>query len=340
MKTSRRSFVKATVASAGAAALTLPAAAPVQALPAARFTTEPDLPRGLVLGTIARGDGWGLAVRTPKGVLDVAGARQDMDARVPRSIDELFSHGGAAKLPRFVEAALDSPRMDRHFLAESQVEFGPCVTDPEKIICVGLNYRKHAQEVGQQPPATPMLFNKYNNALMGHRGSLPLPVDVARAFDYEVELVIVMGRTAHRVSAQDALSYVAGYCTGNDMSARDLQRKTSQFMLGKSCDRFAPVGPWLVSADLVSDPNALPIWCEVNGERRQDSSTQDMIFGCAELVSYISQHMTLRPGDLIFTGTPEGVIAGRKPDQQVWLKPGDRIRCAVGELGVLEYTLA
>jgi 2-keto-4-pentenoate hydratase/2-oxohepta-3-ene-1,7-dioic acid hydratase in catechol pathway len=335
MKPSRRTFMQTAAVSAGAAAVGLPPASPVHARPA----NDPDLPRGLTLGTIARRGGWGLAVRTPKGVLDVAGASEDMDVRVPRSMQELLSEGGGANLPRFVQAALASPRMDRHFIAESQVEFGPCVTHPEKIICVGLNYRKHAQEIGQQPPATPMLFNKYNNALMGHRGSLPLPVGVAHDFDYEVELVIVIGRTARNVSRQDALSYVAGYCTGNDMTARDLQRKTSQFMLGKTCDRFAPVGPWLVSADQVPDPNALRLWCEVNGERRQDSTTQDMVFDCAQLVSYASQHMTLRPGDLIFTGTPEGVIAGRKPEQQVWLKQGDRIRCGVGELGVLEFTL-
>jgi 2-keto-4-pentenoate hydratase/2-oxohepta-3-ene-1,7-dioic acid hydratase in catechol pathway len=124
------------------------------------------------------------------------------------------------------------------------------------------------------------------------------------------------------------------------MSARDLQRKTSQFMLGKTCDRFAPIGPWLVSADQVPDPNALDLWCEVNGGRRQSSNTRDMIFSCAELVSYASQHMTLKPGDIMFTGTPEGVIAGHKPDRQVWLKAGDRIRCGVEPLGTLEFTLA
>ncbi|HXV06831.1 MAG TPA: fumarylacetoacetate hydrolase family protein [Burkholderiales bacterium] len=337
MKTSRRNFLK--TASAAAAGAPLLAARHAPARAAAR-EGDPDLPRGLTLATIRRHNQWRLAVRTRRGLLDVAAAREDMDIDAPTSIDELFARGGGNALTRLAEAAVASERAGRWFLREDEAEFGPCVTNPEKILCVGLNYWKHAQEMGAQPPGTPMLFNKYNNALMGHRGVLRLPTKVARAFDYEVELVVVIGRSARDIGAQQALSYVAGYCTGNDMSARDLQRKTSQFMLGKTCDGFAPIGPWLVGADQVPDPNALDLWCEVNGERRQSSNTRDMVFSCAELVSYASQHMTLKPGDIIFTGTPEGVIAGRKPEQQAWLKPGDRIRCGIEPLGALEFTLA
>lgn len=337
MKSSRRHFLKTASAAAAGAPLLGASAAPARA---AEHGGDPDLPRGLTLATIRRRNQWRLAVRTQRGLLDVAAAHETMDIDVPLSMDELFTRGGGNALMRLTEAAVASTGAGAWFLREDEAEFGPCVTNPEKILCVGLNYWKHAQEMGAQPPGTPMLFNKYNNALMGHRGTLPLPTKVARAFDYEVELVIVIGRTARDVGPDRALSYVAGYCTGNDMSARDLQRKTSQFMLGKTCDRFAPIGPWLVSADLVPDPNALDLWCEVNGERRQSSNTRDMIFSCAELVSYASQHMTLKPGDIVFTGTPEGVIAGRKPERQVWLKAGDRIRCGVEPLGVLEFNLA
>jgi 2-keto-4-pentenoate hydratase/2-oxohepta-3-ene-1,7-dioic acid hydratase in catechol pathway len=167
-----------------------------------------------------------------------------------------------------------------------------------------------------------------------------LPTRVAKEFDYEVELVIVIGRTARDVSESSALSYVAGYCTGNDVTARDLQRKSSQFMLGKTPDDFAPLGPWLVTADQIPNPNSLEIWCDVNGERRQSSNTADMVFNCAQLVSYCSQHMTLEPGDIIYTGTPEGVIAGMPEGKRAWLKPGDRISCAIEKLGELKFTFA
>jgi 2-keto-4-pentenoate hydratase/2-oxohepta-3-ene-1,7-dioic acid hydratase in catechol pathway len=341
MRRSRRAFLKTAGMSAGAAVAGPALLVGAQSNVAQAATgADPDLPRGLMLATIRRNNKWRLGLRTERGVLDVAAAGESMDIEVPGSLDELFAHGGGGKLMQLADAAARGGAPQRYLLKDSEVEFGPCVTNPEKIICVGLNYWKHAQEVGAQPPGTPMLFNKYNNSLMGHRGTLTLPTRVAKAFDYEVELVIVMGRTARNIGKEEALSYVAGYCTGNDMSARDLQRKTSQFMLGKTCDGFAPIGPWLVTADQVPDPNALDLWCEVNGERRQSSNTKDMIFDCRELVSYISQHMTLEPGAIIFTGTPEGVIAGYKPEQQVWLKPGDRIRCGVGDLGVLEYALA
>jgi 2-keto-4-pentenoate hydratase/2-oxohepta-3-ene-1,7-dioic acid hydratase in catechol pathway len=231
-------------------------------------------------------------------------------------------------------------RMRRHFLVQAQVRFGPALLNPEKILMVGLNYRKHAAELGQPLPRTPLLFNKYNNTLMGHGGLLHLPSSVASQFDHEVELVVVIGRRASHVTEQDALSYVGGYCTGNDFSARDLQRVTSQFMLGKTCDGFAPLGPWLVTADLVSNPNALDLWCDVNGERRQASNTSDMVFNCAQLVSYVSRHMTLQPGDILYTGTPEGVIAGRPEGERVWLKAGDVVACGVQGLGELRVTLA
>ena len=188
-------------------------------------------------------------------------------------------------------------------------------------------------------PTQPILFNKYNTALNGHRGIIKVSQEPAEQFDYEVELVIVMGRVARNVSEADALSHVFGYCTGNDFTARDLQRVSSQWMLGKSLDGFAPIGPYLVTADQVPDPNRLKLECRVNGEVRQSSNTADMVFNCASLISYISKHFTLRPGDIIFTGTPEGVISGYPKDKQVWLKAGDRLTSTLEGLGELQFSL-
>jgi 2-keto-4-pentenoate hydratase/2-oxohepta-3-ene-1,7-dioic acid hydratase in catechol pathway len=166
-----------------------------------------------------------------------------------------------------------------------------------------------------------------------------LPVDLATQYDYEVELVIVIGRTAKRVSEAEALSHVAGYATGNDFTARDLQNgRGGQWMVGKALDGFAPIGPYLVTADQV-DPDNLTIECRVNGETRQSSSTSDFIFGTRQMVSYISQYFTLKPGDLIFTGTPAGVIQGMAPERRQWLKPGDAVACSVQGLGELAFTL-
>jgi 2-keto-4-pentenoate hydratase/2-oxohepta-3-ene-1,7-dioic acid hydratase in catechol pathway len=298
------------------------------------------LPAGMALCTLQRGGEWGLGVKTRRGILDIEAASDHFDIDdVPDTLDELLQEGGAEKVEEVVEKALESKGARRFFLREDEVIFGPAVTNPEKIIMVGLNYRRHAAEMKAKLPELPMLFNKFNNALSGHGRPVPLPKKVASEFDYEVELVIVIGRTAKDVSETDALSYVAGYCTGNDLSARDLQRKSSQFMLGKTPDGFAPLGPWLVTADQVPDPNKLDIWCEVNGERRQSSNTSDMVFNCAQLVSYCSRHMTLRPGDLIYTGTPEGVIAGMPEGKRAWLKTGDRVRCGIEKLGELAFEL-
>ena len=229
------------------------------------------------------------------------------------------------------------------FVAEKDAQFAPCILAPQKIIMLGFNYRRHAMEVGVPVPRAPVLFNKFNNALSGHGTTIHLPVKVAKKFDYEIELQVIIGKTAHEVSEADALGYVFGYATGNDFSARDLQfrdGKASQFMLGKTSDGFMPVGPYLVGADLVGDPQKLAVECRVNDEQRQSSNTSDMIFTVAQIVSYCSQVFTLQPGDLISTGTPEGVITGKPEDKQVWLKAGDKIACSVEKLGELRFDLA
>jgi 2-keto-4-pentenoate hydratase/2-oxohepta-3-ene-1,7-dioic acid hydratase in catechol pathway len=188
-------------------------------------------------------------------------------------------------------------------------------------------------------PKQPVLFNKFNNTLNKHRGSIKLPVDVAKNFDHEVELVIVIGKEARSLGEADALSCVAGYATGNDFTARDLQLDTGgQWMVGKTPDQFAPLGPYLVTADQI-DPDNLKIECRVNGETRQASNTNDFIFNSRQMVSYISRHLTLKPGDIIFTGTPEGVIQGKAPEKRVWLKAGDKVACSVERLGELAFDL-
>ena len=178
-----------------------------------------------------------------------------------------------------------------------------------------------------QAPKQPILFNKYNNTLAPHNTTIKLPPnDVAFKFDYETELLIVIGKTARNVSEADAPNYIAGYCTSNDFSARDLQlERGSQWMLGKTLDNFGPIGPYFVSSDLVGDPHKLKLETYVNGEVRQSWSTHDLIFNCFQVVAYTSRHWALEPGDIIFTGTPHGVIGGKPKDQQVWLKAGDQI---------------
>jgi 2-keto-4-pentenoate hydratase/2-oxohepta-3-ene-1,7-dioic acid hydratase in catechol pathway len=244
-------------------------------------------------------------------------------------MDDMLQREAGPSVNSLLDAAESSDKAKPAWLNENEIEYGPLVSRPEKIVCVGLNYRHHAQEIGAPLPQQPVLFSKYNNALLAHQGKLKLPVHVARKFDYEVELVIVMGREAYNVSEADALNYVAGYATGNDFSARDLQLETGgQWMIGKTPDGFAPLGPYMVTADQI-DPDKLKLECRVNSETRQSSTTADFIFNTRQMISYISKFITLKPGDIIFTGTPEGVTLGKPKEEQVWLKAGDKIACTV-----------
>jgi 2-keto-4-pentenoate hydratase/2-oxohepta-3-ene-1,7-dioic acid hydratase in catechol pathway len=288
-----------------------------------------------------------LGVKTEQGIVHITAALEAIPAIeeqvIPQTIHEVIEGGDAAltALSSYVDQVLSAA--DRgpsaHVLNESELTLGPCVTHPNKIICVGLNYRKHAEETNAAIPQYPILFNKFNNTLTGHGADIPLPVRVTSKVDYEAELVIVIGKKAKYVSKEDALSHVFGYCNVNDLSARDLQFRTQQWLLGKSLDGFSPLGPYLVTADEVGDPNNLGIRTLVNGEQRQNSNTSDMIFHCDEIVSYISQHMTLVPGDIILTGTPEGVVLGLPVEQQVYLKDGDVVTIEVDKLGSLTNRL-
>lgn len=288
--------------------------------------------------TIIANGSYELGVKTDRGVLHVRKALQATGASgVPQTVHEVIEGGQGAlsALQSFTEQALAAAGSDAYVLDEAGITYGPCVTHPSKIICVGLNYRRHAEETNAPIPQYPILFNKFNNTLTGHGHDVPLPVKVSSKVDYEAELVIVIGKKAKYVSKEQALDHVFGYCCVNDLSARDLQMRTQQWLLGKSCDGFSPLGPYLVSADEVGDPNNLNIRCIVNGEVRQNSNTSDMIFHCDEIVSYISQHMTLEPGDIILTGTPEGVVLGLPEEKQVYLKDGDVVTIEIEKLGSL-----
>jgi 2-keto-4-pentenoate hydratase/2-oxohepta-3-ene-1,7-dioic acid hydratase in catechol pathway len=299
------------------------------------------MPRGLTLLSIRQPDGKEtLGVKTPGGILDVAAAGNAFKIDAPTTLEDLLSSGNVPALEQLIAAAKDR----REFLKEeSKIKFGRLLTNPSKIICVGLNYKAHAEETGARLPAEPVLFNKYNNTLAAHNCTIKLPrQEVSHKFDYETELVIVIGRKARDVSEADALGYVAGYAVGHDFSARDLQlEKGGQWMIGKTLDDFAPIGPYFVSADLV-DPNNLTIETFVNDEPepRQSSNTSRFIFNPQKVISYASKLFTLEPGDIIFTGTPSGVIIGLPKEKQVWLKAGDKITSRIEKLGTLRFDLA
>jgi 2-keto-4-pentenoate hydratase/2-oxohepta-3-ene-1,7-dioic acid hydratase in catechol pathway len=209
----------------------------------------------------------------------------------------------------------------------------PPVHDPGKIICVGLNYAGHAAEQNRPLPEVPILFSKFSNCLVGPNDKVILPSRYTQQVDYEVELAVVIGRRAKDITEEEALDCVAGYTILNDITARDFQKKDGQWLRGKSCDTFAPLGPFLVTGDEIKDPHYLNISLSINGEERQSSNTSDMIFKIPFLISYISRTITLEPGDILSTGTPQGVGVFRQPP--VFLQPGDVIEAKIEKIGSL-----
>jgi len=292
----------------------------------------------MILLTIRDGDDLRLGVKTSRGVIDVAAAQAALgqaDGSLPQTVEALIAGGEEARsaLADLVARAEAAGATGSTWLVdEASLTLGPSVPNPGKIVCVGLNYRKHAEETGAAIPTSPVLFSKFLNTIAAPDEDVPLS-DAATQYDYEVELAVVMGETAKNVSAADALKTVFGFSTANDLSARDLQTRTSQWLLGKTMDKFMPIGPYLVTADEVPDPQKLAIRTWLNGDLRQNSNTDDMIFPVAEIVSYISRHFTLEPGDVIITGTPEGVILGMAEKQ--WMVPGDVVEVEVDGLGKL-----
>jgi 2-keto-4-pentenoate hydratase/2-oxohepta-3-ene-1,7-dioic acid hydratase in catechol pathway len=340
MTSNRRDFLK--LGGVAAAAFTTAAvttevqvAQAADAAPRAR-----GMAKGLTLLQTVRDGKPRLAVKTKRGIIDVADASKQLNMGAPATMDELLQNEDGPRLNALVAAAESSSSAASLFKPETGIAYAPAVSKPEKIVCIGLNYRDHVAEVKAKVPDKPVLFSKFNNTLLAHNGSIKLPVEVAKKFDYEVELVIVMGKRAKNVGEADALSYVAGYATGNDFSARDLQQELAggQWMIGKTPDGFAPVGPYIVTADQV-DPANLSIECRVNGQTRQNSNTKNMIFDTKAIVSYVSKHMTLEPGDIIYTGTPPGVIGGMPEDKKKWLVAGDVVSCSLQGLGELTFKL-
>jgi 2-keto-4-pentenoate hydratase/2-oxohepta-3-ene-1,7-dioic acid hydratase in catechol pathway len=257
------------------------------------------------------------------GLLDRDGKIRDLSAAV-RDIDgEALAPASLDRLRRLDPATLP--------LVSGAPRLGPCVGRVPKIVAIGLNYRLHAQEAGAAIPSEPIFFMKATSSICGPNDDVIIPKGSQKT-DYEVELGIVIGSLARYISKADAGKHVAGYCVVNDVSEREFQiERGGQWTKGKSADTFCPIGPWLVTADEVPDPGKLALWTEVNGERRQNSNTGDLIFGVDEIVSYVSQFMTLLPGDVIPTGTPSGVGMGFNPPK--FLKPGDQMRLSVEGLG-------
>jgi len=294
----------------------------------------------MILLTFVQSGSYYLGVKTDRGVLDLAAANQALNVAGVVETPADFYKAGLEALPvleKFVDQAMQSEGVAAWLLEEDDLVFGPCIPQPGKIICVGLNYRQHAHESKLEIPPVPVLFSKFQNAVAAPGEPIPLSPK-GEKYDYEAELAVVIGRQARYVSEADSLDYVLGYCNANDVSERALQVITSQWLLGKSLDKFLPLGPYLMTSDEAGDPQSWPVRCWFNGELRQDSNTSDMIFSVAHLVSFISQYMTLNPGDLISTGTPQGVILG-KPSPRTWMKAGDTMTIEVGPLGKLTNDL-
>jgi 2-keto-4-pentenoate hydratase/2-oxohepta-3-ene-1,7-dioic acid hydratase in catechol pathway len=341
----RRTLIKTAGASAAGATLAMGTAAQAEdKAMTAKYNGQFEMPMNMTLLSIANADGTEtLGVKMDGSVVDVRKASQTLNMPVALTLEQLLQEGSAGQLAKLVDAVKNSPQAKAAMVPEESITYGRLFVNPGKIICIGLNYKRHAAEVKMKEPSQPILFNKYNNSLAAANCTITLPPkEISYKFDYETELLIVMGKKARNVSVEDAPSYIAGYCTSNDFSARDLQLETPsvQWMIGKTLDNFAPIGPYFVTSDIVGDPHKLKLQTFVNGEVRQDWSTGDFIFNCYQVVSFVSKLWALEPGDIIFTGTPQGVILGLPPEKRVWLKAGDVIESRIEKLGSLKFKLA
>ncbi|MFY0691881.1 MAG: fumarylacetoacetate hydrolase family protein [Paracoccaceae bacterium] len=267
---------------------------------------------------------YGEAGAEKPGLIDADGTLRDLSGEIDDISGSMLGDADLDKLraldPATLPAVPGTPR------------FGPCVSDIGKFLCIGLNFSDHAEETGLPIPDHPILFLKANSAIVGPDDTVMMPRGATQC-DWEIELGVVIGKTAKYISEEEALDHVAGYCVVNDVSERDFQFKLSgQWTKGKSCDTFGPVGPWLVTRDEIEDPQNLSMTLDLNGKRMQTGNTRTMIFSVAQIISHLSQLMTLHPGDLISTGTPPGVGTGMKPEP-VYLKKGDRMELWIEGLG-------
>jgi len=262
--------------------------------------------------------------REKPGMIDADGVLRDLSRKVDDIDGESLAPVSLSGLRK-----LDVRRLP---VVKGRPRLGPCVATPSKFVAIGLNFSDHAKETGAPIPEHPVVFFKAPTCIVGGNDNIMVPLESTQ-LDWEVELGVVIGRTARYVPVKDALRYVAGYCVINDVSEREFQlkRSASQWSKGKGCDTFGPIGPYLVTSDEVKDPQNLDMWLDVNGERRQTGNTRTMIFSVAQIVADVSRYMTLLPGDVITTGTPPGVALGMKPP--VWLKPGDIVTLGIQGLG-------
>ncbi|MCY4179113.1 MAG: fumarylacetoacetate hydrolase family protein [Litoreibacter sp.] len=266
---------------------------------------------------------FGAAGAEKPGMLDASETIRDLSGVIDDVAGDMLSDASLAKL-----AALDPSTLPE---VPADTRLGPCVGQVGKLICIGLNYADHAAESGLALPEEPVVFFKATSAIIGPNDTVEIPRNSVKT-DWEVELGVVIGKPTKYVSKAAALDHVAGYCVINDLSERDFQiHRSGQWVKGKSADTFGPIGPWLVTRDEVADPQALPMFLEVNGHRYQDGSTETMHFDVATVISHLSEFMSLQPGDVISTGTPPGVGMGQKPE--TYLKPGDKMTLGIEGLG-------
>lgn len=266
---------------------------------------------------------WGEPGAERPGILDGAGVARDLTGLVPDIAGAVLSDTGLAMLRGVDPAALP--------VVPAGARLGPCVGGTGKFICIGLNYADHAAESGMKVPPEPVIFMKATSAIVGPADPIVIPRGSEKC-DWEVELAVIIGTRAKYVTEAQAMAHVAGYAVANDVSERAFQmERAGQWTKGKSCDHFGQIGPWLVTREEVADPQDLAMWLKVNGETMQNGSTRTMVYGVAHLVSYLSQFMTLHPGDVISTGTPPGVGMGQKPPR--YLKAGDVVELGIAGLG-------
>ena len=272
---------------------------------------------------------YGPAGHEKPGMMDSGGTIRDLSAVVADIGGDVLSPDGLKRL-----AGMDASTLPA---VDGNPRLGPCVGGIQKILCIGLNYSDHAAETGATPPTEPIVFTKQMNALCGPNDDVEKP-RTSKALDWEVELAVIIGSKAKYVSEADAMDHVAGFAVMNDVSERDFQtQRQGQWTKGKSHDTFGPLGPWLVTKDEAGDPHALDMWLDVNGERRQTGNTSTLIFNVPHIISYLSQFMTLMPGDVISTGTPPGVAMGMKPPK--YLEVGDVMTLGITGLGEQKQTI-
>lgn len=263
------------------------------------------------------------------GIVDANGTIRDLSSHLPDLGGEQLDRAALGRL-----AAIDTSTLPE---VAADTRLGPCVAGVGKFICIGLNYSDHAAETGAEVPPEPVIFNKWTSAICGPNDNVVIPRNSQKT-DWEVELGVVIGKTARYVDEASAMEHVAGFCVVNDVSEREFQlERSGTWDKGKGCDTFGPLGPWLVTPDEIVDPHQLDMWLEVDGKRYQNGNTRTMVYQIPYLISYLSQFMSLQPGDVISTGTPPGVGMGQQP--QVYLKPGQRMRLGIQGLGEQTQTV-